>query len=207
MASQHVSVKQAFGLSVGSEIILRGWVRSRRDSKGITFIEINDGSRFKSMQLVVDAGIVPDETLKQVTTGSSISATGVLVESPAKGQAVELKVASIHVYGSADPGPLSAAEERTYARVSARDLAPAGAQQHLRRRLSRAERTDPCDPQFFSGARFYLCADADHHDLGLRRRRPDVRRDHAELAATAAYCPRARSIGNRIFSPNRLISP
>ena len=138
MASQHVSVKQAFNLSVGSEIILRGWVRSRRDSKGITFIEINDGSRFKSMQLVVDAGIVPDETLKQVTTGSSISATGVLVESPAKGQAVELKVAAIHVYGSADPATLSAAEKRTYARVSARDLAPAGAQQYLRRRLSRA---------------------------------------------------------------------
>src|SRR4026208_229787 len=103
MASQHVSVKQAFNLSVGSEIILRGWVRSRRDSKGITFIEINDGSRFKSMQLVVDAAVVPDETLKQVTTGSSISATGFLVESPAKGQAVELKVAAIHVYGSADP--------------------------------------------------------------------------------------------------------
>src|SRR6185503_14039501 len=102
MASQHVPVKQAFGLSVGSEIILRGWVRSRRDSKGITFIELNDGSRFKSMQLVVDAGIVPEETLKQVTTGSSISTTGVLVESPAKGQAVELKVASIHVYGGAD---------------------------------------------------------------------------------------------------------
>ena len=103
MASQHVSVKQAFDLAVSSEIILRGWVRSRRDSKGITFIELNDGSRFKSMQLVVDAGIVPDEILKQVTTGSSISATGVLVESPAKGQAVELKVMAIHVYGGADP--------------------------------------------------------------------------------------------------------
>ena len=47
---------------LGSEITLRGWVRSRRDSKGITFIELNDGSRFKSMQLVVDAGIIPDET-------------------------------------------------------------------------------------------------------------------------------------------------
>jgi asparaginyl-tRNA synthetase len=103
MAAQFVSVKQAFDLSVGSEITLRGWVRSRRDSKGITFIELNDGSRFKSMQLVVEAGVVPDETLKQVTTGSSIQAQGVLVESPAKGQAVELKVASIHVYGAADP--------------------------------------------------------------------------------------------------------
>ncbi|HET9916404.1 MAG TPA: asparagine--tRNA ligase [Candidatus Binatia bacterium] len=103
MASQYVSVKQAFTLAVGSEITLRGWVRSRRDSKGISFIELNDGSRFKSMQLVVDAGTIPDETLKQITTGSSLAATGTLVESPAKGQAVELKVVSIHIYGSADP--------------------------------------------------------------------------------------------------------
>ncbi len=102
MPAQFVSVKQAFDLSVGSEITLRGWVRSRRDSKGITFIELNDGSSFKSMQIVVDAGVVPDETLRQVTTGSSIAATGALVESPAKGQAVELKVASIHLYGTAD---------------------------------------------------------------------------------------------------------
>lgn len=82
---------------------MRGWVRSRRDSKGVTFIELNDGSRFKSMQLVVEAGAISDETLKQVTTGSSIEAIGQLVESPAKGQAVELKVTAIQVYGSADP--------------------------------------------------------------------------------------------------------
>jgi len=97
------SIKQAFQLPIGSEIILRGWVRSRRDSKGVTFIELNDGSRFKSMQLVVDAGTIADETLKQITTGSSLAATGTLVESPAKGQAVELKVASVHIYGGADP--------------------------------------------------------------------------------------------------------
>lgn len=103
MAASTVSVKQAFNLPVGSEITLRGWARSRRDSKGITFIELNDGSRFKNMQLVVEAGAVPEDTLKQVTTGSSIAASGVLVESPAKGQAVELKVASVHVYGTADP--------------------------------------------------------------------------------------------------------
>jgi asparaginyl-tRNA synthetase len=103
MSSQSASVKQAFDLPVGSEITLRGWVRSRRDSKGVTFIELNDGSRFKSIQLVVDSGVVPEETLKQVTTGSSISASGALVASPAKGQAVELKVAQIQVYGTADP--------------------------------------------------------------------------------------------------------
>ena len=102
MIGQFVSVKQALSLAVGSAITLRGWVRSRRDSKGITFIELNDGSRFKSMQLVVEAGAIAEETLKQITTGSSLEAGGVLVESPAKGQAVELKVASVHVYGTAD---------------------------------------------------------------------------------------------------------
>jgi asparaginyl-tRNA synthetase len=102
MAAQFLSVKKAFESQVGSEIILRGWVRSRRDSKGVTFIELNDGSRFKSMQLVVDAGTIPEETLRQVTTGSSIAATGVLVESPAKGQPVELKVTALQLYGTAD---------------------------------------------------------------------------------------------------------
>ena len=102
MKSQFPAIKEAFDLPVGSQITLRGWVRSRRDSKGVTFIELNDGSRFRSMQLVADAGVVPEEVLKQVTTGSSIAASGTLVESPAKGQAVELKVAEIHLYGSAD---------------------------------------------------------------------------------------------------------
>ena len=102
MPAPFVSVKNAFSLTVGSEITLRGWVRSRRDSKGVTFIELNDGSRFKSMQLVVEAGAVPEEILRQVTTGSSIAATGTLVESPATGQAVELKAASIQLYGTAD---------------------------------------------------------------------------------------------------------
>jgi asparaginyl-tRNA synthetase len=103
MSTAMPSIKESFHLPLGSEITLRGWVRSRRDSKGVTFIELNDGSRFKSIQLVVDAGTVPEQTLNHVTTGSSLAATGVLVASPAKRQAVELKVASIEVYGTADP--------------------------------------------------------------------------------------------------------
>jgi asparaginyl-tRNA synthetase len=103
MTSRIVSVKQAYNSPVGAEVTLRGWVRSRRDSKGITFIELNDGSRFKSMQLVVEAGVVPEETLKHVTTGSSVAALGTLVDSPAKGQSIELKVAEIELYGGADP--------------------------------------------------------------------------------------------------------
>jgi asparaginyl-tRNA synthetase len=103
MSSESVSIKMAYALPVGSTVTVRGWVRSRRDSKGITFIELNDGSRFKGMQLVVDAGAVADEKLKQIATGSSIAASGALVESPAKGQTVELKVTDIRVYGGADP--------------------------------------------------------------------------------------------------------
>jgi asparaginyl-tRNA synthetase len=103
MNAQPISVKRAFDLPVGSEISLRGWVRSRRDSKGVTFIELNDGSRLKSLQLVVESGSVAESLLKQVTTGSSIAASGTLVESPAKGQTVELKVAEIELYGAADP--------------------------------------------------------------------------------------------------------
>jgi asparaginyl-tRNA synthetase len=71
MAGQFSSVKQAFDLPVGSEIVLRGWVRSRRDSKGVTFIELNDGSRFKSMQLVVEAGAISDETLNTSPPGAA----------------------------------------------------------------------------------------------------------------------------------------
>jgi asparaginyl-tRNA synthetase len=102
MTAEYVSIKRAYEMAPGSAIVLRGWARSRRDSKGITFIELNDGSRFKGMQLVVEAGLLPEATLKLVTTGSAIEAAGALVESPAKGQTVELKVENIRVYGSAD---------------------------------------------------------------------------------------------------------
>lgn len=103
MDAQVVSVKQAYLLPVGSELIVRGWVRSRRDSKGITFIELNDGSRFKSLQLVVEGGVVPEGELAVVTTGSCLEARGTLVESPAPGQPVELKVKAIRLFGPADP--------------------------------------------------------------------------------------------------------
>jgi asparaginyl-tRNA synthetase len=103
VGDEAVSIKRAFQLPLGAELAVRGWVRSRRDSKGVSFIELNDGSCFRSLQLVVEAGRVPEETLRQATTGSSIRAAGTLVASPAAGQPVELKVREIHVYGGADP--------------------------------------------------------------------------------------------------------
>ena len=102
MEAQVVSVKQAYQMPIGSRLTVRGWVRSRRDSKGISFIELNDGSRFKSLQLVVNEGVLPEATLKRVTAGACVAATGELVESPAPGQPVELRVESLQIYGEAD---------------------------------------------------------------------------------------------------------
>ncbi len=83
--------------------VAHGWVKTRRDSKGLHFVQINDGSCFADLQIVIEANVIPEETLKDVTTGACVRVTGDLVESPAAGQAVELKAKEIHVFGAADP--------------------------------------------------------------------------------------------------------
>ena len=72
----------------GQLINVRGWVRSRRGNKNVSFIALNDGSTIKNIQIVVDLAQFPEESLKPVTTGSCISATGHLVASQGSGQAV-----------------------------------------------------------------------------------------------------------------------
>ena len=96
-------IKDIFQKPVGTKVTARGWVKTKRGSKEVSFIQLNDGSGFTDLQVVVDAGVVPEETMKLVTTGACISVQGELVESPAKGQAVELKGEEIEVHGSADP--------------------------------------------------------------------------------------------------------
>ena len=76
-----------------------GWVRTHRSSKAVDFIALNDGSTIKSIQVVVDAGTVDEETLKNITTGACIGVTGTLVESPAQGQASEIRCSGITIYG------------------------------------------------------------------------------------------------------------
>ena len=101
---QRTEVKQALlRTDFGSEINVRGWVRSRRGNKSISFIALNDGSTIKNIQIVVDLEKFSEETLKPVTTGSCISATGILVESQGSGQAVEIQLTELEVYGTADP--------------------------------------------------------------------------------------------------------
>jgi len=87
-----------------SDTLLRvsGWVRTKRDSKGFSFIEINDGSCLQSLQVIADAtvGNYQNEVVK-LTTGSSLSIEGLLVESPGKGQKVEMRAKTVTVYGYA----------------------------------------------------------------------------------------------------------
>jgi asparaginyl-tRNA synthetase len=85
------------------EVLLKGWVRTRRGNKYVHFISVNDGSTIHNIQVVADAEKFSDESLKEITTGSSVAVRGKLVASQGKGQAVEVQAAEIEVYGSSDP--------------------------------------------------------------------------------------------------------
>lgn len=84
----------------GSDITVKGWVRSKRGSKGIFFIALNDGSTIKNVQIVGDEANFSAEMLKQITTGACLSVDGKLVESPAAGQASEVQATHIEVLGT-----------------------------------------------------------------------------------------------------------
>ncbi|WP_421657951.1 asparagine--tRNA ligase [Leptothermofonsia sp. ETS-13] len=85
-------------------VTIQGWVRTKREQKEFSFVEVNDGSSLAGLQVVVNQ-TVPGyaEAIKRVNTGASVEISGTLVESPAKGQRIELKAESITVYGEADP--------------------------------------------------------------------------------------------------------
>ncbi len=87
----------------GEKICVKGWVRSRRGNKNVSFIALNDGSTIKNIQIVADAAKFTDEQLKPITTGSCICCVGTLVESMGAGQTSEIQADTIEVYGTADP--------------------------------------------------------------------------------------------------------
>jgi len=87
----------------GKTINIKGWVRTRRGNKTVSFIALNDGSTINNIQVVADNEKLGEEYLKPITTGACVSVTGVLVESLGKGQAVEVQAEKIEIYGGADP--------------------------------------------------------------------------------------------------------
>ncbi len=87
----------------GVPITVMGWVRSKRESKDVFFVAINDGSTIKNIQVVGDTAKFPSELLRLITTGACLSVEGTLVESPAAGQASEVQATEIKVLGTCDP--------------------------------------------------------------------------------------------------------
>ena len=88
----------------GERTLVNGWVRTRRDSKGgFSFIELNDGSSLKNLQIVADAKLANYESeVLKLQVGACISVEGALVQSPGKGQSVELKAESICIFGPSE---------------------------------------------------------------------------------------------------------
>ncbi|MBR3456334.1 MAG: asparagine--tRNA ligase [Bacteroidaceae bacterium] len=84
----------------GSKVNVKGWVRSKRNSKTVNFIALNDGSVIKSVQIVADGEKFDPETIKLITTGACINVNGLLVESPGAGQNVEIQAEEIEIYGT-----------------------------------------------------------------------------------------------------------
>jgi len=82
---------------------IKGWVRTRRDSKGFSFLELNDGSCLANLQVIVDAGTPGSEHLPKLMTGASCAVEGNLVASPAAGQKWELRATRLELIGTADP--------------------------------------------------------------------------------------------------------
>ena len=81
------------------EITVKGWVRTRRDSKEFAFIEINDGTCIGNIQCIADAGIPGFDDVAKMTTGAAVGITGKLIESPGKGQKWEIHATSIELIG------------------------------------------------------------------------------------------------------------
>ena len=88
---------------VGQATNAKGWVRTRRGSKHVSFIALNDGSTINNIQVVAEGEDFTEELLKQITTSSCISVSGVLVASKGSGQAVEILAKEIEILGGADP--------------------------------------------------------------------------------------------------------
>ncbi len=84
------------------EITVAGWVRTRRDAKGFSFVELNDGSCLANIQVIVDESSPAFAALAEVGTGASVQVQGELVLSPGKGQRFEVKATNLLVLGQAD---------------------------------------------------------------------------------------------------------
>ena len=84
------------------DVLIKGWVRSRRDSKEFSFMDINDGSALKNIQVVANTDLKNYADVLKITTGTSVAVTEKLIESPGKGQKWEIQASDIEIINIAD---------------------------------------------------------------------------------------------------------
>ncbi|MEM4408342.1 MAG: asparagine--tRNA ligase [Candidatus Caldarchaeum sp.] len=113
MDYQRTLIRQILSLTPPVTLSVYGWVRTRRDSKGVHFVQINDGSCLRDLQVVIEEGTLSTETLKKLSTGAAVRFDGELVPSPAAGQQVELKATRVEIYGECDPTEYPIQKKRT----------------------------------------------------------------------------------------------
>lgn len=148
-------VKAALNATAPADtIFLQGWVRTRRDAKAFSFIELNDGSCLKGLQIIIDATLPDYAQVARAGTGASVEVHGKLVASKGGGQKWEVVAEKFTVLGEADATyPL---KERAHLRISSRNCPPPAAIQSLRRRLSCAQSFSLCRAPILSGQRVLL---------------------------------------------------
>jgi len=88
---------------VGEQVILMGWVRTKRSNKNVSFIALNDGSTINNYQIVADPNVISEDILRKITTGACIKVNGEIVASQGAGQSSELQAGQIEILGEADP--------------------------------------------------------------------------------------------------------
>ena len=160
-------------------VTVKGWVKTVRSSGAVSFVQINDGSTFADLQIVVDASCPDYPLVTQLTTGCSVSVDGVLQESQGRGQRYEILAHGIEQLGSADPEEYPLQKKR-HTLEFLRELA------HLRPRTNtfgamapRPQRHGLRHPPVLPAARFPLRPDSHHHLQRRRGRRRHVPRHHA----------------------------
>ena len=87
---------------MSEDILVKGWVRTKRGNKNVVFIALNDGSTINNIQVVADTASFGEEFFKDISTGACLAVTGKLVESQGQGQSVEIHASSIDIYGKCD---------------------------------------------------------------------------------------------------------
>ncbi|MBU0505222.1 MAG: asparagine--tRNA ligase [bacterium] len=100
---EHQSIKNIFTEKpLEKSVLIKGWLRTARHSKGLSFLEVNDGSCFSGLQVIADAKLENyEQEVTKLLTGSAVSVKGTVVESPGKGQSIEIQAAEIEVVGQA----------------------------------------------------------------------------------------------------------